>query len=113
MTRNEFFEALIKHIAAQGGESKLPVAKLRPEDIIRVRTYDSDYETLTGEAEVLLRKAHVLNARQDAMRAELWQHLKTAYNLPHDGEYSLAKDQILKHVKKLDDTTTENEKGRL
>jgi len=86
-----------KELLESQDESKwVTVGTLRPEDIIRERTFKSDVAALRGKAQVLVSKIEAIEAERKVKHSEFWEHLYSTYNLPRDGHYTIGKDHAIK-----------------
>lgn len=80
------------------------VATLKPEDITRSKTLESDRARLAGQSDVLIAKIHVLKAEMSALGAEWWEHLHSTYSLPRGGNYTISDDGSILMAPKQTDT---------
>ena len=77
----------------------IQVTCLKPEDITRVKAYDSDTAEIEGRADVLIAKIRALQSDLKARHIELWEHLHSTYNLPRNGSYRIREGKIWKKPK--------------
>lgn len=97
----EMFKNLLHHLMGAPHETQpgIQVATLKPEDVTWSRTLLADRNAIRGEMRVLKAKIQALMAKEEALHAESWERLYTAYNLPRDGNYEVKDGVILKYPK--------------
>lgn len=98
MDIDDLFKKFVDSIAKkESPETEWPVVgQLRPEDILRYKTYRSDVAALRGQAEVLVAKLRALEAEREVKTAELWEEYYRTYSLPRDLSYAITDDNLIR-----------------
>jgi len=76
------------------------VAALKPDDVIRRVTYDSEMSAIRGRMKVLIAKLEALEAEKSAKHSEWWEYLYATYNLPRECHYQMEENTIKKKPRK-------------